>query len=163
MLDVKPVRDDASHAAALAEIDRLWDSAPGTPEADRLSVWVILVDAYEAERWPITPADPIDTIKAEMDMNGRTQADLAALIGSQSRASEILNRRRRLTVEMIHKLVDAWGLPADWLVRPYALEATQPTSRPSEARRQLWTRRKEADRTPPRPTACAAAGTRGRS
>lgn len=146
MFEVKPIRDDASHAAAMAEIDRLWGAAPGTPEADRLAVWIILVDDYEAERWPITPADPIDTIKTEMEMNGRTQADLAALIGSQSRASEILNRRRRLTVEMIHKLVDAWGLPAEWLVRPYALEATPPASRPSEVRRHVWTRRKDADR-----------------
>lgn len=146
MLNIRPIRDDATHAAALKEIDRLWGAAPGTYEADLLEVWAILVDDYEAQRWPVAPIDPIDAIKAEMEMNGRTQADLAALIGSQSRASEILNRRRRLTVEMIHKLVEAWGLPAEWLVRPYQLAPAEPASRPSEAKRLVWTRRKEADR-----------------
>jgi len=121
-MHIKPIRSDADHAAAVEEIDRLWNAEPGTPEHDTLEVLGILVDAYEEERWPLPPANPIGALKFRMEQAGYTQADLAELLGSRSRASEILSRRRYLTTEMIWKISREWGIPADWLVEPYELE-----------------------------------------
>jgi HTH-type transcriptional regulator / antitoxin HigA len=120
---LRPVRSKAAYKVAVAEIDRLWDAKPGTPEHDRLEVLGILVDAYEAERWPIDPPDPIEAVKFHMEQTGRTQADLARLLGSPSRASEVLRRRRRMTIEMAWQLHREWGIPADSLLQPYKLAA----------------------------------------
>ncbi|WP_158046534.1 helix-turn-helix domain-containing protein [Skermanella pratensis] len=125
MYAIKPIRNDVDHEAALAQVDRLWGVETGTPEADTLEVLAILIDDYEKTRWPIDRLEPVDAIKAYMEMNGLSQADLSKLFGSESRASEILNRRRRLTVDMIAKLSKDWGLPADWLVQPYELAAKE--------------------------------------
>jgi HTH-type transcriptional regulator/antitoxin HigA len=122
-MEIRPIVTDEDHQAALAEIDRLWGAAPGTPEGAVLDALATLVQAYEDRRWPPEALDPIEAIQASMQWNGRTQADLAELLGSRSRASEILNRKRALTVEMIHKLQSEWGIPAELLIRPYRLDA----------------------------------------
>jgi HTH-type transcriptional regulator / antitoxin HigA len=85
-----------------------------------LDVLATLADAYEHSRWPEADVHPIDLLKAVMEETGRTQSDLAALIGSRSRASEILNLRRTLNVDMIWKINSAWGIPAELLVKPYS-------------------------------------------
>ena len=90
-------------------------------ESDTLDVLVTLVEAYEAERWPIEAPDPIAAIKYVMEARGLRQKDFAALIGSQPRASEVLNRQRPLTLPMIRVLSIEWNLPADVLVREYDL------------------------------------------
>jgi HTH-type transcriptional regulator / antitoxin HigA len=118
---IKPIRTDADHAEAVRLIEKLWGAAPGTPDADALDVLATLVDAYEARRWPEAPVDPIAFLRAYMDDTGRTQADLAALLGSRSRASEVLARKRGLTLEMVAKLNREWGLPADVMVQSAAL------------------------------------------
>ncbi len=92
-----------------------------TLESDTLDVLVTLVEAYEAERWPIEAPDPIAAIKHVMEARGLRQKDFAALIGSQPRASEVLNRQRPLTLPMIRVLSIEWNLPADVLVREYDL------------------------------------------
>ncbi len=120
---LRPIRSNAAYKAAIAEVDRLWDAKPGTPEHDRLEVLGILVDAYEAERWPIDPPDPIEAVKFHMEQTGRTQTDLARLLGSASRASEVLRRKRRMTIEMAWQLHREWGIPADSLLQPYKLAA----------------------------------------
>jgi antitoxin component HigA of HigAB toxin-antitoxin module len=124
---IAPIRDDSSHCAALAEIEDLWGSAPGTPDGDRLDVLMAIVDDYERNKWPDESLDPVDAIKARMENSGRTRKDLENIVGSSSRASEILNRRRHLTLPMIWRLVDEWKIPAEVLVRPYEL-APQTTS-----------------------------------
>jgi antitoxin component HigA of HigAB toxin-antitoxin module len=124
---IAPIRDDSSHCAALAEIEDLWGSAPGTPDGDRLDVLMAIVDDYERNKWPDENLDPVDAIKARMENSGRTRKDLENIVGSSSRASEILNRRRHLTLPMIWRLVDEWKIPAEVLVRPYEL-APQTTS-----------------------------------
>lgn len=139
MFKVKPIRTDEDHRAALADVDRLWGADAGTPEADDLEVLAILIDRYERERWPTERVEPVEAIKAHMEMNGLDQGDLAALFGSESRASEILNRRRRLTVDMIAKLSNAWKLPADWLVQPYTLAAAAPAERKVPTPKSLGT------------------------
>ena len=121
---IKPIKCDADYDAALTAIDGLMGAAPGTPEGDELEVLVTLVEAYEAERWPIEAPDPIAAIEHVMEARGLRQRDLAALIGSQPHASEVLNRQRPLTLAMIRALSGKWNLPADVLVRDYALTKT---------------------------------------
>lgn len=123
-MDIRPVKTDADHKEALKEVDQLWKSPEGSPEGDKLDVIITLVEAYEGERWPMeVEGDPVEVIIAHMDVTGRSQADLAQLLGSRSRASEVLNRKRALTLEMIHKLNQEWKIPADLLVPPYKLVA----------------------------------------
>jgi HTH-type transcriptional regulator/antitoxin HigA len=124
-MDIRPIRTDEDRRAALAEIEACWGAPDGTEEGDRLDVLLALVDIYETKRWPIETSenfDPIDVLRYAIDELGHTQAELAELLGSRSRASEILARRRALTVEMIHKIGEAWKIPADLLVRPYKIE-----------------------------------------
>jgi HTH-type transcriptional regulator/antitoxin HigA len=124
-MEINPIRTDQDHRAALAEIDACWGSPEGTERGDRLDVLLALVDAYEEKRWPISideNFDPIDVLNHAIEELGHTQGELAELLGSRSRASEILSRRRALTVDMIHKLSKAWKIPADLLVRPYKIE-----------------------------------------
>jgi HTH-type transcriptional regulator/antitoxin HigA len=119
--EIKPIRNDTDHAEALAAIESLWHAAPGTPEHDRLEVLAMLVDDYESRRWPIEPADPVDLIRYVMDQRGLTRKDLEAVLGSRARVSEILNRRRPLTLRMAWRLHEVFGIPADALIRPYDL------------------------------------------
>jgi HTH-type transcriptional regulator / antitoxin HigA len=124
-MEIRPIRTDKDHQAALAEIEACWGAPEGTEEGDRLDVLLALVEIYEAKRWPIDideSFDPIDVLNYAIEELGHTQAELAELLGSRSRASEILSRRHALTVDMIHKISEAWRIPADLLVRPYKLE-----------------------------------------
>jgi len=121
-MDIQPIRDEGDYREALAEIERLWDAPAGSPEADKLDVLATLVEKYEEQHYPIASPDPIEAIRAHIEMTGRQRADLAELLGSRSRASEILNRKRALTVEMIHKLNRQWGIPAEVLVQPYPVK-----------------------------------------
>jgi len=122
-MEINPIKTDEDHQDALREIQQLWNAGAETPEADRLDVLATLVVAYEEKRWPVEPLDPVETILGCMDLNGYTQPDLAKLLGSRSRASEVLNRKRPLTLEMIQKLHDAWKIPAELLIKPYKLVA----------------------------------------
>ena len=124
-MDIRPIRTDQDHRAALAEIDACWGAPEGTEEGDKLDVLVALVESYEVRRWPIESDesfDPIDVLHYAVEELGHSQAELAELLGSRSRASEILSRRRALTVDMIHKIGEAWKIPAELLVRPYKIE-----------------------------------------
>ncbi|HZZ60611.1 MAG TPA: helix-turn-helix domain-containing protein [Roseiarcus sp.] len=124
-MEIRPIRTDEDHRAALAEIGAYWGAPEGTEEGDKLDVLFALVDAYEEKRWPIDldeNFDPVDVLSHAIEELGHTQAELAELLGSRSRASEILARRRALTVEMIHKISKTWNIPADLLVRPYKIE-----------------------------------------
>jgi len=120
-MNIKPIKSEADYEKVLAEIDGLMGAAPGTSESDQLEVLVTLVEAYETGRWKIDAPDPISVIEHVMEAQGLRQKDLAALIGSQPRASEVLNRQRPLTLAMIRALSIEWKLPADVLVREYDL------------------------------------------
>lgn len=123
MTKIKPIRSDDDLTAALARIDELWSADPGTPEGDELDVLCDLVEHYENQTYPVEPMEPVELLHQHMAATGRVQADLAELLGSRSRASEVLNRKRSLTVDMIHKLSAGWHIPADCLVRPYQIAA----------------------------------------
>ena len=124
-MEIRPIRTDKDHRAALAEIDACWGAAEGTEKGDKLDVLLALVEIYEAKRWPIEidkSFDPIDVLNYAIEELGHTQAELAELLGSRSRASEILSRRRALTVDMIHRISETWRIPTDLLVRPYKIK-----------------------------------------
>ena len=120
-MEIRPIRNDEDLETALSEIESLWDAEPGSPEADRLDVLVTLAEQYEEEHHPIDPPDPIELILHVMDARGLTRRDLQPYLGGRARVSEILNRRRPLTLTMIRRLQDGLGLPADVLIQPYAL------------------------------------------
>lgn len=120
-MDVRPIRTEADYDAALEAIDSLMGGEPNSPEADRLEVLVTLVEAYESKHWPVNAPDPVSMIEHVMEARGYGQKDFAALIGSQPRASEVLNRRRPLTLPMIRALSAGWNLPTETLVREYDL------------------------------------------
>jgi HTH-type transcriptional regulator/antitoxin HigA len=116
---IKPIRTEADHRTAVAEIGRLMDAAPGSAEEDRLDVLSTLVSVWEDEHTILAAADPIEAIRFHMEQHDRSQTDLAALLGSRSRASEIMSRTRRLTIEMVWKLHVEWGIPLESLAAPY--------------------------------------------
>jgi HTH-type transcriptional regulator/antitoxin HigA len=120
-MDIRPIKDELDYDAALAEIDRLMDAAPGTPEGDRLEVLTTLVEAYEARHHPIEAPDAIATLEYFMEQRGITAADLVPLLGSRSRVSEILARKRPLTLAMAWRLHHDLGLPAEVVIKPYEL------------------------------------------
>jgi HTH-type transcriptional regulator / antitoxin HigA len=135
-VDIHPIRNDKDHARALRQIEKLWGARAGTPEADTLEVLVTLVDAYEANHHPIDPPDPIDAIEFRMAQMGLERADLEPIIGTRARVSEVLNRRRRLTITMITKLRDKLGIPADVLIGP-----PRPPQRRKTRRSEIGSRR----------------------
>ena len=121
-MEIRPIRNDVDHEAALREIEALWGAEEGTGEGDRLDVLATLADAYEERRWPLDELDPVDAIEAAMAHDGRTRADLAALIG-KNRATEILKRQRPLTLRMIRRIAKEWHVPERLLVKEYEVGA----------------------------------------
>lgn len=114
---VHPIHTEDDYDAALALVDTLMDAEPGTPEGDRLDVLVTLIEAYEARHWAIAAPDPIDAIRVRMEQKGLRQRDLEPMIGSRGRVSEVLSRKRALTLPMIRKLAAGLGLRADILIQ----------------------------------------------
>jgi len=115
-MKIRPIRNQRDHAQAMRELEKLWGARPGTTAADDLEVLVTLVDAYEAKHYPIDPPDPVDAIVFRLEQQGMERSDLGEILGSRSRASEVLNRRRPLSIQMIVRLRDALGISADVLI-----------------------------------------------
>jgi len=116
-MEIKPIRSEADYEAALKEIESLVESQPGTPEADRMDVLVTLTEAYEAKHFPIPePDDPVGVLEYYMESRGLSRTDLLPYLGSKERVSEILNRKRGLSLQMIRQLHAGLGIPTDLLV-----------------------------------------------
>jgi HTH-type transcriptional regulator/antitoxin HigA len=115
---IRPLRSEADYEAALAEIERYFDDEPkpGTVEADCFDLLALVIEAYERKRWPIAPPDAADAIRYRMETAGYTQADLARLLGSRQRASDILAGKRPLTMRTAWRLHTEWGIPAEALI-----------------------------------------------
>jgi HTH-type transcriptional regulator/antitoxin HigA len=130
---IRPLRSEADYDAALSEIERYFDREPkpGTPEADRFDLLALVIEDYEKKRWPIDPPDPVEAIRYRMETGGFAQSDLGRLLGSRQRASDILSRKRRLTMQMAWKLHREWGVPAESLIQP---QATRSRRHPRAAR-----------------------------
>jgi HTH-type transcriptional regulator / antitoxin HigA len=115
-MNIWPIKTEADYGAALARLETIWDPEPDTPEADEFEVLVTLIEAYEARHHPIEPPDPIEAIKFRMEQMGLTRKDLEPYIGSRGRVSEVLTRRRSLTLEMIRKLHTGLKIPYESLI-----------------------------------------------
>jgi HTH-type transcriptional regulator/antitoxin HigA len=117
-MDVRPIKTEADYQWALAEVERYFEHEPepGTPDGDRFEVLTDLLETYENRNWPIEAPSPLAALRAFMEMRGFQQADLAELLGSKSRASEILSGERRLSLDMIRRISSTWHLPADVLI-----------------------------------------------
>ncbi len=116
--DLRPIRSEADHEAALAEVERLWGADVGSRDGDRLDVLATLIDAYEAEQFPTDPPDPIEAIKFRMEQAGLSRRDLEGIIGTRTRIAEVLNGKRGLSVAMIRRLHEKLGISAEVLIRP---------------------------------------------
>lgn len=121
-MDIKPIKTESDYEAALAEIERLMGAEPNTPEGDKLDVLTTLVETYEEKHYPIEPPDPIEAIIHEMESQGLTRKDLERYLGSRARVSEILNRKRSLSLQMIRNLQEGLGISAEILINPYPLQ-----------------------------------------
>jgi HTH-type transcriptional regulator/antitoxin HigA len=121
MMNIKPIHSEADYLESLARIDALMDAKPGTPEGDELDILATLVQAYEENHYPVEAPDPVEFIKNVMEFLGLDQAEFGRLLQSRPRASEILNRRRQLTLNQIRQITTAWKVPADPLIRDYEL------------------------------------------
>jgi len=117
---IRPIHSEAEYDAALAEIEQYFDKPPKprTAEADRFDLLALVIEDYEKKHWLIEPPNPVDAIRYRMETGGYTQADLGRLLGSRQRASDVLTRKRRLTMQMAWKLHREWGIPAEALIRP---------------------------------------------
>jgi len=116
---IRPIRTDEEYQAALKEIERLFDVQPGTPEADTLEIWTTLVEAYEEKQFPIPAPDPIAAIRYHMESRGLSEEDRKPYLGH--RVSDVMSRKRPLSLAMIRRLHAALGIPADLLIQPYRL------------------------------------------
>ena len=118
-MEIKPIKTEQDYNQALERLGLIFDAKKDTPEGDELEVLGILIDRYENENFPIDLPDPIEAIKFRMEQMGYNQNDLAKIVGLKSRASEILNRKRKLSLEMIRKLHEALHIPTDVLIQTY--------------------------------------------
>jgi len=118
-MNIKPIKTNSDYETVLKEIEQLFDAKPGTPAGDRLEVLSTLVEDYEDEHYSIPLPDPIEMILYTMESRGLNRADLEPYIGSRARVSEVLNRKRPLSLSMIQKLNSGLGIPAEALIAPY--------------------------------------------
>jgi len=121
-MEIKPIKTETDYETTIGEIERLLDAKPGSAEADRLDVLTTLVEAYEEKHYAIPLPDPIEAILYFMESRGLSRHDLEPFIGSRARVSEILNRKRQLTMEMIRNLHKGLGISAEVLIQPYEIQ-----------------------------------------
>jgi HTH-type transcriptional regulator/antitoxin HigA len=118
-MNIKPIKSEEDYIATLNQIESLMDAKPNTPQMDELEVLTTLVEAYEAQHYVIDAPDPIEAIKFRMEQEGLKQKDLVSIVGSKSRVSEILNKKRKLTIEMIRNLHKQLHIPVESLFLDY--------------------------------------------
>jgi HTH-type transcriptional regulator/antitoxin HigA len=128
MMDIRPIKTEADYEAALQEIERLMNAELDTPEGDRLDILVTLVEAYEAKHYPIAGPDPIAAILHRMEALSMTRKDLEPLLGTRRRVSEVLARKRPLSLNMIRKIAKTMRIPAEVLIQPYETEESRAAS-----------------------------------
>ncbi len=116
-MDIRPIRTDDDHRAALAEIERLWAYPDDSPENDKLDVLVTLVEVYERNRWPRVACSPAEILRYAIEEMGRSQTELAEVVGSRSLASQLLSGARRVSLDAAQKISAAWQIPIQLLVR----------------------------------------------
>ncbi|TAD85420.1 MAG: helix-turn-helix domain-containing protein [Bacteroidetes bacterium] len=118
-MNIKPIDTKKDYELAMTRLETLFDAKKETSKGDELEVLSFLIDKYENENFPIELPDPVEAIKFRMEQLGLTQSDLAEVVGQKSRASEILNRKRKLSLEMIRQLHRSWHIPTEVLIQAY--------------------------------------------
>jgi HTH-type transcriptional regulator/antitoxin HigA len=121
-MKLKPINNEADYQIALTRLEDIFDSKKGTDKGDELEILTILIDKYENETFPIGMPDPIEAIKFRMEQMGMKQKDLANMMGFKSRVSEILNRKRKLTLDMIRKISNSLHIPTEVLIQEYSMD-----------------------------------------
>ncbi len=137
-MDIRPIHNEEDLTWALNEVAHYFEHqpVPGSHDADRFEVLTTLIETYENKHWPMPDADPIAILDYAIGEMGRSQAELAELLGSRSRASEVLARRRLLTLDMIRKISAAWDLPVELLAAPYELAKTKSKASPAKQKKK---------------------------
>ncbi|AKP49990.1 helix-turn-helix domain-containing protein [Cyclobacterium amurskyense] len=115
-MEIRPIKTEQDYDSAIGRIEELWGAKKDTPEGDELDLLVTLVESYEMKHYSIAPPDPIDAIKFRMEQMGMTNSDMVKYLGSQSRVSEVLNKKRKLTLGMIKSLYKELKIPAEILL-----------------------------------------------
>jgi HTH-type transcriptional regulator / antitoxin HigA len=128
-MEIRPIRTPRDHESALREIQRLWGAEEGTEEDDLLEVLATLVDAYEQKNFPIDLPDPIEAIRFRLDQQGLDQRALIGVIGSRSRVYEVMHQKRPLSLAMIRRLHDRFGIPAEVLIGSATRQSRQRTTK----------------------------------
>ncbi|PRX50685.1 helix-turn-helix domain-containing protein [Salegentibacter salegens] len=118
-MNIAPIRNEKDYQKALDRLEVIFDAKKGTEQGDELEILSILIDRYENENFPIGMPDPIEAIKFRMEQMGMKQKDLAEIVGFKSRVSEVLNKKRKLTLNMIRKLNTTLHIPTEVLVQDY--------------------------------------------
>jgi len=118
-MNIRPIKTELDYDKALERLEIIFDAKKGTKEGDELEILSILIEKYEKENYPIEMPDPIEAIKFRMEQLGMKQKDLAEVVGFKSRVSEILNRKRKLTIEMIRNLSQKLNIPSEVLIQNY--------------------------------------------
>ncbi|HOY49023.1 MAG TPA: helix-turn-helix domain-containing protein [Flavobacteriales bacterium] len=118
-MTIKPIKNEQDYQATLSRLEEIFDAKKGTPEGDELEILSILIDNYETHHFPIDFPDPIEAIKFRMEQMGYNQSDLAKVVGLKSRASEILSKKRKLTLEMIRQINVSLKIPTEVLIQAY--------------------------------------------
>lgn len=136
-MNIRPIKTEADYLATLQEIEGLLDAAPNSPDGDRLEVLTTLVEAYEEQHYSIPAPDPIQAILYHMESRGLTRRDLEPYIGNRARVSEILNRKRVLTLGMIQRLHRELDIPAEVLLQPYRIQKVGARRVEEAVKRQL--------------------------
>lgn len=116
IMDIRPIKTEQDYHSAISKIEELWGAKKDTLKGDELDLMVTLVESYEMKHYPIAPPDPIDAIKFRMEQMGMTNLDMVQYLGSQSRVSEILNKKRKLTLRMVKSLYKGLKIPAEVLL-----------------------------------------------
>jgi HTH-type transcriptional regulator/antitoxin HigA len=148
-MNIRPIKTAADYQAALDEIEKLFDATQNTPRGDQLEVLTTLVEAYEDQHYAIPSPDPIEAVLYHMESRGLTRKDLEPYVGHRARVSEILNRKRPLTLRMIQRLHRELGIPAEVLLTPYPLHKVK-------ARKALPPKPRTHSRPNPRPASLRA-------
>lgn len=136
-MDIRPIRNDEDHRAALVEIDRLWSFPDDSPENDKLDVLATLVEVYEKDRWPRRSCSPAEILRYAIDEMGRSQAGLAEVVGSRSLASQLLGGSRRVSLDAAQAITAAWGIPIQLLVSAGPDGPARPRRRRAHARARV--------------------------
>ena len=122
-MNIKPIKTEIDYEEALQIVESLMNAKIGTPEGDKLDVFVTLIEAYEEKHHPVLPPEPVEAIIHQMESQGLSRNDLIPIFGSRARVSEILNKKRSLSINMIRKLQRSLNISAEILIKPYNLSA----------------------------------------